>query len=370
MRTKHYSLWKRPLPSGRSVYYVRFRLEDGSWGVPKSSGQTKKTTAEAWAIEYLKSGAVVTRENVTFSDFASRFFDWSGEYLSSLRLRGRQVGKRHAANQQGYVDNYLLPALGSVRLARIDEERIQELTVDLRERGLSASTVNHILLALRLILQWAYRKRYIQRIPEIGAVSGDKAVRGILSLEETKAFFEQPWKDDRYYAINLLAATTGMRLGEILGLQRKAVSNDFVEIRTSWEKGVGLKGTKTGRPRFAPLIPKARQALDDVLGLSPFPEPDDLVFFGRRRGAPLDPKMVQKSFAAALAGIGVDEAARVARGLTFHSWRHFFNSLLINAKVPVLKVQSLTGHSTDKMTENYFHVDDYRDVLSITGRIV
>jgi integrase len=336
MRTKPYSLWKRLLPSGKIVYYIRFRLDDGSWGVPKSSGQTKKTAAEAWAIEYLKSGTIVTRENITFKFFASRFFAWDSEYISSLRMRGRQIGQRHAENQQGYVDNYLLKAFGPEKLSRIDDDRIQELTLDLRERGLSASTINHILLSLRIILQWAYRKHCIQRVPDIEAVAGSSAVRGILNFEETKAVFDQPWKDSRYYTMNLLAATTGMRLGEILGLQRKAIHSEYLEVRTSWEKGKGLKGTKTGRPRFVPLVPQVSQALATILGLSPFTEPDDLVFFGRRRSAPLDPKMVQKSFAAALATIGIDESTRLARGLTFHSWRHFFNSLLINAKVPVL----------------------------------
>jgi integrase len=38
-----------------------------------------------------------------------------------------------------------------------------------------------------------------------------------------KAFFAHPGRNDRYLAINLIAATTGMRLGEILGLTRDAV---------------------------------------------------------------------------------------------------------------------------------------------------
>jgi hypothetical protein len=39
MRKKPYSLWKRTLNSGTLVYYLRFRLEDGSWAAGKWKGK-------------------------------------------------------------------------------------------------------------------------------------------------------------------------------------------------------------------------------------------------------------------------------------------------------------------------------------------
>jgi hypothetical protein len=99
MALKPYSLYKRRLDSGRSVYYVRFRLDDGSFGTGKSTRQTTKTAAEAWAIKYLSSGQVVIRENITFEDFSQNFFAWDGHYIKSLLLRGRQIGRSHSANQ-------------------------------------------------------------------------------------------------------------------------------------------------------------------------------------------------------------------------------------------------------------------------------
>lgn len=86
MDKKPYSLWKRRLNTGKTVYYVRFRLDNGSWGTAKSSGQTTKTAAEAWAIKYLKSGRVVLKENVTFSQFASDFFSPDSSYYKALSL--------------------------------------------------------------------------------------------------------------------------------------------------------------------------------------------------------------------------------------------------------------------------------------------
>lgn len=370
MRKKPYSLWKRKLPSDSIVWYARFRQDDGSFGTAKSTGQATKSAAEAWAIDYLAQGQVITSETRSFKEFAAGYFDWKGTYIQSLLLRGKQIGQRHADNQQAYLDNYLIPEFGDLKPKQIDSERIEEFAVDLRSQGLSPSTVNHILITLKIVLKGAYKKKMVQSVPEISMVSGMVAERGVLSLKEVKAFFSQPWKDERYLAINLIAATTGMRLGEILGLTRDAVKEGYLEVKASWERGKGLKATKTGRPRIVPLTEKVENVLARVMELSPFITPSDFIFVGRKREAPLDHKIVQKRFASALEGIGISDEMRRDRGLSFHSWRHFFNSLLINKKIPLIKVQALTGHMTDKMSEQYFHPDEYKDVLKIAGGIL
>ena len=369
MQKKPYSLWKRRLNSGRFVYYVRFRLENGAWSTAKSSGQTKKTMAEAWAIEYLKSGQIVLKENIRFSDFADGFFDYDGPFIKSQLYRGKTIGRRHAENQNAEVKNHLTPVLGDIKLSKIDSEVIEELVIGMSAAGKASGTINHVLITLRTILQYAYKKKYIQHMPIIEMIPRKQKDRGILTVEEVKAFFAQEWADKRYYAFNLIAATTGMRMGEIRALQRKAVFDDYIEVSVSWEKGHGLKCTKTGRSRYVPLPERAKTALDEVMLMTPFKEPDDFIFVGRRREAPLDTHIIQLNFYKALKGIGIDNEARKARNITFHSWRHFFNSLLVNSRVPIPKVQTITGHSTDRMTENYFHADEYSDVLKITGEI-
>ena len=56
------------------------------------------------------------------------------------------------------------------------------------------------------------------------------------------------WKDPRYYGINLLAATTGMRLGEIRGLQAEDIREDYIHVCHNWQdtepEGRKMKGPK------------------------------------------------------------------------------------------------------------------------------
>ncbi|MDI9424744.1 MAG: tyrosine-type recombinase/integrase, partial [Spirochaetota bacterium] len=61
------------------------------------------------------------------------------------------------------------------------------------------------------------------------------------------------------------------------------------------------------------------------------------------------------------------ERERVRRNLTFHSWRHLFNSILVNARIPAEKIRTITGHLTPEMTAHYFKLsaDGYGDIREV-----
>jgi hypothetical protein len=43
--------------------------------------------------------------------------------------------------------------------------------------------------------------------------------------------------------------------------------------------------------------------------------------------------------------------------LTFHGWRHFFNTYLLTENVTDAKVMAVTGHVTNNMKKHYTHFD-------------
>jgi integrase len=59
------------------------------------------------------------------------------------------------------------------------------------------------------------------------------------------------------------------------------------------------------------------------------------------------------------------------RNVTFHSWRHFFNSYF-RTKIPDAKLQQMTGHKTQEMTDHYTHfrIEDFNDVRLLQGEMV
>ena len=130
-----------------------------------------------------------------------------------------------------------------------------------------------------------------------------------------------------------------------------------------------MKGTKSGKQRIVPLPTRAATVLSTHMGTLKNTQPDALIFPGRNPEQPLDQKAVQKILYKQLEKIGILEKIRKERGITFHSSRHFYNSQLVNEGIPMLKIQALTGHQSDQMTEAYYHLDDLQDVVAIADRV-
>jgi integrase len=80
---------------------------------------------------------------------------------------------------------------------------------------------------------------------------------------------------------------------------------------------------------------------------------------------------VRKVFEEVLSFIGIDNLERIRRGITFHGWRHFFNTTLVMANVTDRKVQSVTGHSSGKMTTKYQHLinSELTEVIDVQNNL-
>ena len=132
----------------------------------------------------------------------------------------------------------------------------------MRREKLSPATINHALRCLKVMLKEATRHGIIARDPSafITGLSEHQAERGILTVEEVRRLFEEKaiskvcGGDRKHYTLNLLAASTGLRMGELQALPVGGVYESYVNVSQSWERRDGIKqGTKTGRERVVPL---------------------------------------------------------------------------------------------------------------------
>ena len=137
--------------------------------------------------------------------------------------------------------------------------------------------------------------------------------RNLLTLVEYDLLFqegalESKWNNDLcLYALNILAATTGMRMGELQALQGQSVQEKSLTIEHSWDRKYGLKATKTNRPRIAMLFSQAESALKEVITKHEVSAPDDFVFYGKDKKTPVYYKTISEGFYKALGnsiGIG------------------------------------------------------------------
>ena len=239
----------------------------------------------------LKSGREGTNRALTLSRFAEGWWEESHSYVQGRLARGHQLTATCLVVMRGHLHNHILPFLGDKRISQITARQIEEWLLSLRHRGdLSPSTINHALRCLKIILKEAVRQNVISRDPSV-LITGfavQAAERGILTGPEIRGlFYEQQidkvWDGDRkHFCLNLIAASTGLRMGECQGLAVGSVHSGYLTISQSWERRTGLKeGTKTGVGRLVPLPSKTARYLDILIETALYKDPVDLVFYGQ-----------------------------------------------------------------------------------------
>jgi integrase len=145
-----------------------------------------------------------------------------------------------------------------------------------------------------------------------------------------------------------------MRIGEVRGLRKEHVFKNYIKVCGQYTHRHGYKDkTKTKRDRNIPITAEIKQELDSLLEVNG----DGYVFSEDGGATPLTPERIYRAYDKALDAIGIDHRTRIERGLTFHAWRHFFNTALRMDNVTDAKVQSVTGHLTQKETDHYTHFD-------------
>lgn len=160
---------------------------------------------------------------------------------------------------------------------------------------------------------------------------------------------EREWRriNDQDASLFVIAATTGLRLGELGALRWRDVNLEagFLNVSRSISAGEETS-TKSRRSRVVPLAAQAVEELERLGSRLHFLGREDHVFC-RPDGGPLDRSAVRRRFVRAQEAVGL----RVRR---FHDLRHTFGSLAIR-RFDLVAVKEMMGHSKLTTTERYLH---------------
>jgi len=268
--------------------------------------------------------------------------------------------KTHERYEQ-LIHNNIVPVLGNVALDEITPIQIQSFYSHLLRDGrldgaggLSPQTVMHIHRLLRKALAQAERWEIISRNPadrvdppriprkEMAALDREGLARLLASL-----------RGHKLYLPVLIAATTGMRRGEICGLRWCDIDLDAATLRVN-------RSMEQTRGRIAPKQPKSLKSRREVAlaqvtvealrvqKAEVLPQPEDLVIT-RADGSPFPPDQLSAEFH--------HHSRRCGFNIRFHDLRHTHASHLLKDGVPVNVVSQRLGHAEPAITLNvYSHV--------------
>jgi integrase len=270
------------------------------------------------------------------------------------------------------IELWLIPYLGSIKLSRLTAIDIDNAYTEIRKAprkdgrtgSLSAVTIGLIHGVLRKALNDAVRKKIIGYNPVYGAdlprrqyidykiISADDINRIINHIQGTV-----------YYAPVALAALTGMRLGEVLGLrwQDIDIEKQVLYVRLALKRiGAGVlvhEQPKTEKSRRAikigeqtiSILNKQKELQEQWRIQSAEQWVDTGLVCTRVNGEALNPSSVSSRVYGIMKSLGIEG--------NMHSLRHSHATLLLQAGVNIKIVQERLGHSTIQTTADvYSHV--------------
>lgn len=299
----------------------------------------------------------VAPNRATFREVAEAYIE------SKHRLR---AGTRKT--YRATLDRILIARFGDMKIAAVTVEHVARLIRDLERQGLSPTTIHAYVMPLRGVMGYAVRRRYISVNPcdlltrddrpqqheqKDVHIWNDEEIEALIDAAERMA--RQPESRYDYTPLIRTALFTGLRLGELLGLQWRDIDlhEKTLYVRRQWTRmrEYGPPKTKKG-VRRVPLTDGMKEQLAALKLRSHFSGDTDPVF-AARNGKPLGHRNVTRR--------GFEPAAKKAgiEGVTFHEMRHAYVSMLAAKGVSSTAIAELVGHESSAITEKiYMHVFD------------
>lgn len=288
-----------------------------------------------------------------------------GEYLPRWLARyGQRVGASQAANAGSIVRVHLMESLRQVRLVDLRPSTVEAALADVARRP---STVRHVYNVLAVALDDAVRDDLIPYNPvrRVARPSVPKARKPPWSLDEVQRFLQAAaTQGDPYEALFVLAAATGLRQGELLGLAWGDVDLDSgrvtVALQLARREGRYVRvPRKSGGEAYTAHLPAvAVEALRAHRERQPVTPLDGGLVFVTERGRPVSGSVVTHRLQR------IAEAAGLPHG-DFHGLRRFRASLAGALGVNPVVTQAALGHANVTTTlGSYIYGDDTQAVAA------
>lgn len=264
----------------RSSWWVDFRFHFERYRIRSPENSKAGALAyEATLRQKLARGEDVRaslRSKMTFGVFV---LEWLKTYAKPNNKPSEYRAKELITRR------HLIPFFGTRELSEILGGEIERYKAKKIVEGLHPKTINNHLTVFRRCLRSAQEWGQLERIPMTKLLRVPPPETRFLSEEEEKVLLRAV-DGSMAHTMFLTALHTGMRMGELLGLDWSAV--DFERQRISVRQSIvrGVFGTpKSNRTRFIPLT----RTLLEVL--YPLRKKSGLVF-GREDGSPMTDSML------------------------------------------------------------------------------
>lgn len=344
------------------VYLLRWRVRDPSakngWrfhsetlrDCPSKKAAFRELDRRMREVNIMNNGA--TRPiPTTFREFASGPWD---HYVDNNEIK--------PSTRYGYdsmLRNHLLKEFGDLKMERITSVHLSQFFNKLRKKDLSPQYRKNIYALLRTMFEVAVQYELLaaspirQKLHRPKASNEEKPMLTPEKIQQVLVKIPEYWR-----TLFILAAVTGLRAGELLGLRWKNVdwTSHKLHITHSLWRGQLVRPKTKASNRVLHIPDTLLNILLAHLEISIFTGPDDFVFC-KADGDSCDPDYLRKKILyPAIDAVGIK---RSPGAYGFHVFRHSAGSIVHKKTGSVKLAQNLLGHSRmDTTADIYVHVDE------------
>ena len=303
----------------------------------------------------VNAGRFIVQSQIPFADLVQRFLD----------LHVPTLGPATQDDYRNKIKNHILPAFKNARLCDVTTDAVQLWLNGKAAAGLAWWSRR----GLRNILSSIFTQAEVWRLWEgrnpcervnVGRQS-EKWVKRIPKADDLKKFLDAladtalcTAEGARY--IVLTAVASGLRISEILGLQRGDIdeTKQTIKVTRAWRRGNVVEPKSTASRRIRKISGLAGELLRFAAG-----KRDDEFIFGRadRKGEPPDDRDLQQHVFRPAA-----ESAGIYRvGFGMHTFRRLNITWRQEAGATPFEAQKAAGHAQPSTTWIYTITDEERE---------
>lgn len=341
----------------KGTWYGAFYLDGDTLpdGRPRRSWVYGRTQAEVRSkIEERKAEWAKPRQPVQDKVTVERWLaDWINTKLSSGKVSDSTV-----TSYRGLIKTHIVPCLGTKLVSELTPSILADFLGKLAAENVSAYNRRHIFVVLSQALDQAVKLNLIvaNGIKGLDKPSVPKKYIQPLTEDEVKRLL-QAVHGDRFYALYRLALNTGMRQGELFGLEWSMVdfANGTIKVfQALKEVGsrvyMGIPKSDKSR-RVLSVSPATMAVLQDHKDkMAAEGHGSHLVFCSTTGGVLRKGNFMKRHFYPTL------EKASLRR-VRFHDLRHTFASHMIHRSANPVELSEMMGHSSVAFTlDTYCHI--------------
>lgn len=292
---------------------------------------------------------------------AITFREQSVKWLEHVRKRRRKpVATATLESWTGCLDKWINPAIGDLPLSQIGNGVLKSVVTQMAEGGLSPKTINTYCQPVKMVVASAvdangdriYPRTWNAEFVDMPLIRKDKQNTPSFSAGTMTGLAS--WKKQRERMIFTLCGATGLRIGELLGLEiDKHISPDFRTLTIVQKARHGKIEQRLKTPdgqRQVDLHSQIADLLRKFVGTR-----TSGLLFRTRLGTPVGQShVIRRHLHPALKRLGYVNPVTGDHKAGYHAFRRFRNTHLRNhTDCPAGLIKFWMGHAEQDMSDRY-----------------